>query len=314
MLHKFYYNQRALETLAAFTTGGRFPHAVLLEGPAGSGRRTFAARMAAALVCRGEHPPCGECSQCRKVFSGQHPDVELYGGDGARRSFHIDTIRSIRQGAYILPGEAPCRVYILAGAENMTVQAQNSLLKILEEPPEHSVFLLTAENRSMLLPTILSRLQVIKLDPLSPEEIAAALAELSPDTPGEQARWAAENSETIGQALTLLTDSGQARVIGIAGRVLDQMAPGSEYSLLAELEQLGRKREDLLELCEVLRRGLTRRLLNAATGGEEPLSPRQLTLALEALDDLQPRVEQNGNVLLLTTLLGSRLKSAMSGR
>ena len=161
MQPRFCYNKRAQETLAAFVNGGRFPHALLLEGPEGSGRRTFAREIAAALFCRGEHKPCGSCNQCRKVLEQNHPDVEYYGGDGSRRSFHIDTIRQLRQNAWLLPGEAPCRVCVLCGAENMTDQAQNALLKILEEPPEHTVFILTAENRAMLLPTILSRVQTI---------------------------------------------------------------------------------------------------------------------------------------------------------
>ena len=94
MQPRFCYNKRAQETLAAFVNGGRFPHALLLEGPEGSGRRTFAREIAAALFCRGEHKPCGSCSQCRKVLERNHPDVEYYGGDGSRRSFHIDTMRS----------------------------------------------------------------------------------------------------------------------------------------------------------------------------------------------------------------------------
>ena len=97
MQPRFCYNKRAQETLAAFVNGGRFPHALLLEGPEGSGRRTFAREIAAALFCRGEHKPCGSCNQCRKVLEQNHPDVEYYGGDGSRRSFHIDTIRQLRQ-------------------------------------------------------------------------------------------------------------------------------------------------------------------------------------------------------------------------
>ena len=310
MQPRFCYNKRAQETLAAFVNGGRFPHALLLEGPEGSGRRTFAREIAAALFCRGEHKPCGSCSQCRKVPERNHPDVEYYGGDGSRRSFHIDTIRQLRQNAWLLPGEAPCRVCVLCGAENMTDQAQNALLKILEEPPEHTVFILTAENRAMLLPTILSRVQTIRLEPLTPAEILPVLRERCPDQPGEKLEWAAETADTIGQALALLADESLQKHAQLAQRMLELLCNGSEYDLLTAVEPVSRKREDLLEVCTQLRQLLTAELTRAASGGESRFSTRRITRMLEALDDLLPRVQQNGNTLLLSTLLALRLSQA----
>ena len=310
MQPRFCYNKRAQETLAAFVNGGRFPHALLLEGPEGSGRRTFAREIAAALFCRGEHKPCGSCNQCRKVLEQNHPDVEDYGGDGSRRSFHIDTIRQLRQNAWLLPGEAPCRVCVLCGAENMTDQAQNALLKILEEPPEHTVFILTAENRAMLLPTILSRVQTIRLEPLTPAEILPVLRERCPDQPGEKLEWAAETADTIGQALALLADESLQKHAQLAQRMLELLCNGSEYDLLTAVEPVSRKREDLLEVCTQLRQLLTAELTRAASGGESRFSTRRITRMLEALDDLLPRVQQNGNTLLLSTLLALRLSQA----
>lgn len=310
MQPRFCYNKRAQETLAAFVNGGRFPHALLLEGPEGSGRRTFAREIAAALFCRGEHKPCGSCNQCRKVLEQNHPDVEYYGGDGSRRSFHIDAIRQLRQNAWLLPGEAPCRVCVLCGAENMTDQAQNALLKILEEPPEHTVFILTAENRSMLLPTILSRVQTIRLEPLTPAEILPVLRERCPDQPGEKLEWAAETADTIGQALALLADESLQKHAQLAQRMLELLCNGSEYDLLTAVEPVSRKREDLLEVCTQLRQLLTAELTRAASGGESRFSTRRITRMLEALDDLLPRVQQNGNTLLLSTLLALRLSQA----
>ena len=310
MQPRFCYNKRAQETLAAFVNGGRFPHALLLEGPEGSGRRTFAREIAAALFCRGEHKPCGSCGQCRKVLERNHPDVEYYGGDGSRRSFHIDTIRQLRQNAWLLPGEAPCRVCVLCGAENMTDQAQNALLKILEEPPEHTVFILTAENRAMLLPTILSRVQTIRLEPLTPAEILPVLRERCPDQPGEKLEWAAETADTIGQALALLADESLQKHAQLAQRMLELLCNGSEYDLLTAVEPVSRKREDLLEVCTQLRQLLTAELTRAASGGESRFSTRRITRMLEALDDLLPRVQQNGNTLLLSTLLALRLSQA----
>ncbi len=310
MQPRFCYNKRAQETLAAFVNGGRFPHALLLEGPEGSGRRTFAREIAAALFCRGEHKPCGSCNQCRKVLEQNHPDVEYYGGDGSRRSFHIDTIRQLRQNAWLLPGEAPCRVCVLCGAENMTDQAQNALLKILEEPPEHTVFILTAENRAMLLPTILSRVQTIRLEPLTPAKILPVLRERCPDQPGEKLEWAAETADTIGQALALLADESLQKHAQLAQRMLELLCNGSEYDLLTAVEPVSRKREDLLEVCTQLRQLLTAELTRAASGGESRFSTRRITRMLEALDDLLPRVQQNGNTLLLSTLLALRLSQA----
>ena len=310
MQPRFCYNKRAQETLAAFVNGGRFPHALLLEGPEGSGRRTFAREIAAALFCRGEHKPCGSCNQCRKVLEQNHPDVEYYGGDGSRRSFHIDTIRQLRQNAWLLPGEAPCRVCVLCGAENMTDQAQNALLKILEEPPEHTVFILTAENRAMLLPTILSRVQTIRLEPLTPAEILPVLRERCPDQPGEKLEWAAETADTIGQALALLADESLQKHAQLAQRMLELLCNGSEYDLLTAVEPVSRKRENLLEVCTQLRQLLTAELTRAASGGESRFSTRRITRMLEALDDLLPRVQQNGNTLLLSTLLALRLSQA----
>ena len=310
MQPRFCYNKRAQETLAAFVNGGRFPHALLLEGPEGSGRRTFAREIAAALFCRGEHKPCGSCNQCRKVLEQNHPDVEYYGGDGSRRSFHIDTIRQLRQNAWLLPGEAPCRVCVLCGAENMTDQAQNALLKILEEPPEHTVFILTAENRAMLLPTILSRVQTIRLEPLTPAERLPVLRERCPDQPGEKLEWAAETADTIGQALALLADESLQKHAQLAQRMLELLCNGSEYDLLTAVEPVSRKREDLLEVCTQLRQLLTAELTRAAPGGESRFSTRRITRMLEALDDLLPRVQQNGNTLLLSTLLALRLSQA----
>lgn len=310
MQPRFCYNKRAQETLAAFVNGGRFPHALLLEGPEGSGRRTFAREIAAALFCRGEHKPCGSCNQCRKVLERNHPDVEYYGGDGSRRSFHIDTIRQLRQNAWLLPGEAPCRVCVLCGAENMTDQAQNALLKILEEPPEHTVFILTAENRAMLLPTILSRVQTIRLEPLTPAEILPVLRERCPDQPGEKLEWATETADTIGQALALLADESLQKHAQLAQRMLELLCNGSEYDLLTAVEPVSRKREDLLEVCTQLRQLLTAELTRAASGGESRFSTRRITRMLEALDDLLPRVQQNGNTLLLSTLLALRLSQA----
>ena len=122
-------NEPIKRQLAAEIDAGHFPHALLLEGAAGTGRRTLARQIARAALCRsGEHParPCGVCAACQK---SAHPDLTELGGDGTALS--VDTIRRLREDAFLLPNESAYRVVILAEAQTMTPQAQNALLKIL---------------------------------------------------------------------------------------------------------------------------------------------------------------------------------------
>lgn len=151
--------------LSRLTAGGRLPHALILEGPADSGKTELAFALARAAVCLAEgEKPCGRCAGCVKALAGSHPDIAVLDGDADARAFPIDAIRKIRADAYIRPNEAPNRVFVLLGAHNMAEGSQNALLKVLEEPPEHVVFLLTAGSAAALLPTVRSRAQVVSLE------------------------------------------------------------------------------------------------------------------------------------------------------
>ena len=143
----------------------RFPHAVLFEtGDAACARRT-ALTAAAGLLCQSDGMrPCGKCPSCHKVETGSHPDLLILEGDGGQRSLHVEEIRSLRRDSVVLPNESEVKVYVLLGAQNMSEQAQNALLKVLEEPPERVRFILTCDDRSHLLGTILSRCTLYSTD------------------------------------------------------------------------------------------------------------------------------------------------------
>lgn len=155
--------------LSAQADGRGLAHAYLISGPAGSGKRTLARLMAAAMVCSGGgEVPCGVCPGCKKALSGIHPDVTWVGGDG--KDISVGQVRELRLSAYVRPNEAPRRVFVLENAQDMNASAQNALLKLLEDGPSYAAFLLLTLNAGSVLSTIRSRCQGLSLSPLTPAQ------------------------------------------------------------------------------------------------------------------------------------------------
>ena len=163
------FNKLSSEVVSSVEQGS-FPHGVLVECQNEDDGVQFARFIANCLVCRGESKPCGECEDCHKANKKGHPDI--FETDGIIKSkskvFAVDSVREIRDDAFILPNESDRKVYILKNAHNMNDQAQNAILKILEEPPSYVFFIIVTTSRSTMLETVLSRVQTYSL--LSDEE------------------------------------------------------------------------------------------------------------------------------------------------
>lgn len=179
----FYGNEALCAALSARIRTNTASHAYCIEGPEGSGRKTLAFLLAAALSCEDEtRVPCGRCSACRKIFNRQSPDLYTLGfpdEDGTRKTktIGVDAVRSLREDVYIRPNDLERKLYIIDRTDTMTVQAQNALLKILEEPPETVTFFLICENRFALLPTVRSRVQTLCMERFSDEKLRGLLLE-----------------------------------------------------------------------------------------------------------------------------------------
>lgn len=375
----FVGNADVKRQLSARVDRGLFPHALLIEGPVGSGRRTLARQIARAAVCNvtagaegdgagglatgdgggaggaiglataaaastvatggesgdegdgaGGSRPCGVCPACRKALAGAHPDIEEYGGDTSARSFHIDTVRALRENAFLAPNEAPYRVILLYEAQAMTEQAQNALLKILEEPPAHLLCILTCQNRAQLLPTIQSRLLCLTLQGVTDEEALPVLRQRLPQTPEESLRRALRIfGGCIGQALAGLEGDTLQEVLDLTPQLALAVAAPTELSLLRLTGRLEAKkdavdgvltglilifRDSLALLCQEGQPLSEERLLStspeAARTLAGSLTRAQLMRLIAEVQRLQQARLRNINHTLFLTLLCARLRAA----
>ncbi len=151
-------------------------HCYIFEGPKGMGKYTLALVFAQALLCKNfDNNPCNKCSDCLKVNSDNHPDLHVINSD--ETTIKREEIDELINSIYKKPYEADKKIYIIREAQEMTVQAANTLLKTLEEPPKDSVIILLTTNSNRLLTTILSRGQHIKLNNVSKETIISYLTD-----------------------------------------------------------------------------------------------------------------------------------------
>ena len=260
-----------IDWLSRSISQGSAHHAYLLLGPEHVGKRTLATDIACALNCTGGERPCGDCEACRRILEGKHADVIAATLDepvdanesgqeeeeAARpgRNILLGQVRRLQHAASLPPFEGRTKVLIIENAERMTPEASNSILKSLEEPPEHVVWLLLADDESRLLETIVSRCQRIDVRPAPVPELERYLCESLQVDP-EQASFVARLSRgRTGWALSAVRD--ESVLASRASRVetiiqLVYMTSTARFDLARELEsQYRRDPRGVLETLEM---------------------------------------------------------------
>lgn len=249
----FYDNQKLKQTLIQLLEDGRLPHAILLEGEDGCGKTTFARMIAAANVCTGTQHPCGECRNCRLILSGIHPDVIMPEYEDRFRSFPVKEARELLATTYIRPNDCDKKTYILRNVHFYGEDTQNAMLKTIEEPPPNVYFILTCNNRSKLLSTILSRVTVFPVGLPTVAECQEALRKIIPDSDPELCNTAAILAKgNIGKAEKLLQDEALLTIATSARQAAQTICLGNEFDLLALFQPYAdmRKREQMLKFLE----------------------------------------------------------------
>lgn len=326
----FYDNSVIKERIGRDCECGRLSHAYIIEGADGSGKQTLAYLIAAAENC--EHKddtsyplPCSECASCKKILGRFSPDTILIEKPSDKATLGVEAIRVLRSDMYISPNELAKKYYVIRNAEAMTVQAQNALLKSLEEPPSDATLFLLCDRAESLLTTIRSRATAIRIPPLSNASVKLYLEKARgaslPKSDIDEIVVAANGS--IGTALALSSPGGFAQVKQLreeALRLARACAAGVFDSDAAECASaMPQKREKLKEVFSeayialrdmaALKKDQNAQLCfftEESRTASIPYSLEKIMSALRSLERAQLALNSNANItsVLLTLLCG----------
>ena len=282
-LTNFIGNEKVIDRLSKLMESGRFPHALIIEGEEGIGKKTLAKDIACALVCRGNDKPCGECSQCKKAIGAIHPDISEYIPAGTANSFHVDTVRNIINDAYV-------------------------------EPPKYVVFILTTNSKSALLSTVLSRSVCVSLEGVDIERAANYITSHCENVDYNTAKKTVETfNGNIGKAIDSLQDSKTSELVDVCNKICKALTTSNEYEMMTLCSVFQKDRQGVVFACDLLK-SIFRDALFAGessehiSGQEESaallkssLSRQSLIKLINTCDELKSTALSNANNALLIT-------------
>lgn len=317
---------------------GSLAHAYIIEGKRGSGRRTLAKNIIAAMACEkpGDTLPCGECKSCRHIFEDKCPDV-ITVGRGDKSSIGVDVIRELKSTLLAVPNDLEIKAYIIEDSDTMTQQAQNAFLLTLEQPPRFVSFFLLCENARSLLETIRSRAPVLRTEPIASKVIGEHICSDKVEKSHRDSALALKRSQpdefdtvlisadgSIGRTLELLSAKARKPISdrrALAESFIDTLRPNGENAI-SLFPKFSQKRDELSVQLEYIKTAL-RDLILLKKSENAPLrfyadrenaldisaifSERKLVSVFDTVENAENSISKNANIKLTVIDLLTRI-------
>ncbi len=334
-----YGNDAVKARLGAAVERGTLPHAFLVIGAGGSGKKTLALELSAALNCESKNDasqplPCKRCSSCRRIFDRNYADIKTLSRQSGKATIGVEEIRLFREDMYLSPTESSFKIYVIEEADRLTANAQNALLTVLEEPPGNVIIFLLAESGDKILTTIKSRAQTVAMQRFESDAMRSYLI-----THSERAAVYARtdvlaldsiimsSDGRIGRALLLLSDkqskeSSKSRAV--TEKIVGALGPGTSFAeLYSAVSDLPAARAEFCEAVEELMCAIrditlvkldptaplifyTSRDTAKRLAGE--ISTKRLITIYELLKDALEDASKNVGIPAIMAMLGARIK------
>lgn len=290
-------NVRICNMLNSMVKNHRIPHAILIEGEDGLGKKTLSRYIAKACLCDNESSPCEQCKTCHLIDVGSHPDFQVIEPDGAQ--IKVYQIRNLRVEAFLTPMAAKGRVFVITAAHTMNEASQNAFLKVLEEPPKGVTFILLAKSARMLLETIRSRCVAFSLSPVSfNEEAINKVAAIANVSFAEAQTLLISTDGNIGRAI----NSANCETVflsGVAAELLALAASNDRLGILKALQPYVKERNRVFELITELKSALAREIKKKAMKEISSFTAEKLNFCYSELTNIQKRLEFNPSIPLV---------------
>ena len=314
-----------LKYISSAVENNRVSHAYILNGERGSGKKMLANLFAMTLLCEtGDNEPCGKCHSCKQAESGNHPDIIRVTHEKPN-SISVDDIRTqVNNTVDIKPYQGPYKVYIIPQADMMTPQAQNAILKTIEEPPSYAVFLLLTENAETLLPTINSRCVMLKLRNIKDTLIKKYLMENleNPDYKADRSTAFAQGN--MGRAIMLANSDHFNEIREEAVQLLKHISEMELNEIVAAVKNISVYKLEITDYLDIIMIWYRDVLLYKATKEIDKVvfkdqlqsikeqarksSYEGIELILESLEKAKARLKANVNFDLVMELLFLTIK------